>query len=745
MKAYNPHSSGDVPHSPKKLINPLQGLVRTLGKINYKSLAITLVLLAGVGVTTFATTDSSTIWFTKASGEGKITYTADQLVNEDGRNYTEGGETWFGNGESRSESFLGIHFAGEPLPEGATIKKVELKVVSAQNAWITQSSQVYIQNATQASLFSSGDRPSQRPLTADSVRYSDNKEWKKDTAYVFPSLRSLASVLQAHKGSFALIVKGGGGSWARKFIKQPVTLEVTYTTTDPKVTPMPQPTSAPGPTDQPQPTPVPTQTPPPGQSPQPTQPPAGSPSPAPQPTADPHAGHGQNSHAMGLWDPVKQGTTQWDVCPNPADTARIKEIHDSYSVIGPDGKRYPTWHPPVDPATGCKFGHEHGRDPRGYAYWDEIRRNFAHDADGNGQISDAELVAAGIPFGYVNEQIDMASMGIMRHEDHVGHKIEFVNGEGDIGSGTDPFDNRMTGGLVVPVKTGGLSKWSESGVRCYHFHKVHQGVHSPDAFGNNMHEVVLHTKCSSTRADYPASTTLLSGMITFGAPGEFTIFCGNDRNRIQNVGKTDANKNWPGVRNNGFRNIINRSCVQSTVLVPEGQWSAFPYEIWSGGLSIRTASGQQITAILDGSWEILDAIRYYDDLDTNSAISKEKKMRYMIDVCYETLGNRRTRGGACDWGTNYGKTRNITWNDPRSPFRGVVRGQYVAPPTYINNANGPQYWYTDAFGGNASRTPFPGSIRQLVSPVTARITFSSDPRIIQRNHNDGNGTVHAPN
>jgi len=38
--------------------------------------------------------------------------------------------------------------------------------------------------------------------------------------------------------------------------------------------------------------------------------------------------------------------------------------HDQITTTGPDGKRYPTWHPAVDAVTGCRFGHEHGDDPR---------------------------------------------------------------------------------------------------------------------------------------------------------------------------------------------------------------------------------------------------------------------------------------------------------------------------------------------------------------------------------------------
>ena len=57
------------------------------------------------------------------------------------------------------------------------------------------------------------------------------------------------------------------------------------------------------------------------------------------------------SRAFGIWN------------PGPNDTC-TKEQHDAYSVVGPDGKLYPTWHPPTGPG-GCTFGHEHGRDPHG--------------------------------------------------------------------------------------------------------------------------------------------------------------------------------------------------------------------------------------------------------------------------------------------------------------------------------------------------------------------------------------------
>ena len=42
-----------------------------------------------------------------------------------------------------------------------------------------------------------------------------------------------------------------------------------------------------------------------------------------------------NSAAMGKWTP----NATYDTC--------TKEFHDTYFVIGPDGKKYPTWHAPT--------------------------------------------------------------------------------------------------------------------------------------------------------------------------------------------------------------------------------------------------------------------------------------------------------------------------------------------------------------------------------------------------------------
>jgi hypothetical protein len=97
------------------------------------------------------------------------------------------------------------------------------------------------------------------------------------------------------------------------------------------------------------------------------------------------------SVAFGIW------------APGPNETC-TKAQHDAYSVVGNDGKVYPTWHPPVDP-TGCTFGHEHGRDPRG---------------------SDLYRSVGDVPFGLANEALEVWDPANPRREDHVG-KIEWEN------------------------------------------------------------------------------------------------------------------------------------------------------------------------------------------------------------------------------------------------------------------------------------------------------------------------------
>jgi hypothetical protein len=180
--------------------------------------------------------------------------------------------------------------------------------------------------------------------------------------------------------------------------------------------------------------------------------------------------------------------TAFDTCP--------ASLHRTYSVIGPDGKLYPTWHPPtvVDPATGqtCTFGHEHGDDPATSDLYEWVTDHL-----------DASLDRGrGIPFGYVSEALDAwsASTGaVTRHEDNVGHKIVVAN------------DVRQ----VTASPRGYVRDGSGAIVTCDVLMKVHQGSHSGDALVNNAHELLYAARCTD------GTEVISSTMTRFGDANEF--------------------------------------------------------------------------------------------------------------------------------------------------------------------------------------------------------------------------------
>jgi len=399
------------------------------------------------------------------------------------------------------------------------------------------------------------------------------------------------------------------------------------------------------------------------------------------PTSD-HTGHSVvapasgNSSAMGTWRPGR-----FDSC--------TQAVHDQFAVTGPDGKRYPTWHPPVDPATGCTFGHEHGRDPRG---------------------SKLYALLGDVPFGVANEALLSWQPGAMRHEDHVGHKIEWEN---------DVQLHYSVNGARVPFN-----------VYCSWMTKLHQGTHSADALANNTHELFYAVQCTDGTL---LQATVLSRL---DRPGRFERGC-----QKGTFVRTDLTP-MPGQLNGrGTRLIPDRTCADKYLLVPAGRWSSYSalYEDWVTSNYLRDASGRQI-AYFDPHFAVFNPARYHDPRVAS-------RLSYALDLCYERIGSgstqRRTRGGECDWGTNYGQLK-LTWDDPRSPFNGSHRETYFNQTT-ISNAGGPTTWYTDPFGGNASRTPFTGSIAQRVASLDNTRPYPLESQAVGANRPYGGQGVHAPN
>lgn len=364
--------------------------------------------------------------------------------------------------------------------------------------------------------------------------------------------------------------------------------------------------------------------------------------------------------------------------PGPGDTCS-KAIHDAWSVTGPDGLSYPTWHPPVDPMTGCTFGHEHGRDPSGSHLFPLVGR---------------------IPFGYANQYLAASGFGSERHEDHVGHKVDWEND------------------MPMRVGDGGSAVLD---IRCDVLVKMHQGTHSPDAFTNNMHEVVYHVRCTDGSG---FSATLLTPI---GNPGELVVGC--DRDRRIAVGAANPLNSPDG---GGRRAIPDASCIDRHVVRSDGGRPRFDTalrESWEINASLRAEGGRTL-ASFNPYFQVLDPSRYF-------ASSGPGRMGRPIELCSDAGIAGRDR---CEGVSPGGE---ISWDDPRSPFKGTRRFVDINANN-VRNEGGPTTWYTDPLGRNGQPFPFPGSIRQWVAARDNRGLDLHGPVIGRDRDYDAPG-VHAPN
>ncbi len=370
--------------------------------------------------------------------------------------------------------------------------------------------------------------------------------------------------------------------------------------------------------------------------------------------------------------------------PGPGDTCAI-EAHNRYSAVGPDGKLYPAWHPPVDAASGCSFGHEHGRDPRGSDLYESV---------------------GDIPLGYANEQLDTWDPNGRRHEDHVGHKVEWEN---DVMMSIDGIADHVLN------------------IKCDIMTKLHQGTHSKDAFTNNLHELVYHIKCTD------GTEMHVTTMNPIGQPGGFTRTC--DGARIQVGAPTPANSPNGG----GQRIIPDRTCVDRHVLVSQGQNSSFGngiHESWQTNTSIRLESGKSVGSF-DPYYQVNMPSRFHDP-----GIAGITGLT--INTCFETEANGdKARSTACTAATGNGTIQSMLQTDPRSPFNGVSRFVDING-NRVDNSDGSEAIYTDPFGKHGRTAAFPGSIRQFISRTNNSAVPFHGPRIGSGRDYSGPG-VHAPN
>lgn len=324
--------------------------------------------------------------------------------------------------------------------------------------------------------------------------------------------------------------------------------------------------------------------------------------------------------------------------PGPADTCP-KPLHDAYLVIGPDGKRYPTWHPALglDPRTEqpCSFGHEHGRDPRGSHLWPLLVHHFAAP----GRAADA-----GVPFGLAEEQLAIHAVAHGRRApppvDHEGYKIEWQN---DVRL----LRSDRPGERAVPLD-----------VTCDFFAAYHLDPRSADALGATPQATLFAAKCSDGTE---LVSTLMSRFEDLDASDQGCV------RALQLVSATASQEFPDGAPFARGDAACTRRGSLGSASGGSPEWRG-PWRAWN---RLRTADGREIAA---------------------------------YDPAIALLDPRRSSSAA------------PAALAPNVLFHAARRALYV-DQVRLRNRGGPSLWWTDPFGGHASRTPFPGAIRQRVAPL----------------------------
>jgi hypothetical protein len=403
-----------------------------------------------------------------------------------------------------------------------------------------------------------------------------------------------------------------------------------------------------------------------------------------------------DSASMGRWTPA-------------TDTARFpkectKEVHDSYYVIGPDGRKYPTWHPPthVDATTGavCYFGHEHGDNPAGSVLWNDLRRHFAWDANGNASIEESEWNNArtGLPFGYPAEYGGTPAVIL-----HDSYKVALANGVAR---------QRLVNGTA-----------EDFGLVCNQLLAYAHDTQSAYGFTEARHPITYAIDCSGSgdSAGYLAKM-IVSVMADFSAATA-------DPAR---TGEVAAGRDIPAATTQVWPNAFVLPGQSSDLI-------AALEERWNTIVTLRTAGGTELARLNPGLVNRTPARHRSGAAGVQS-----------IDLCYSGLNAsgtlvsdpaqagtvvRQVRGSntSCALLSPTGPattlSQRIGFDARDAVFKGCDR-QVVFRTQSIRNGTGPATWYTDPNGGDARTTGFAGSIRQLlavgVSTTTVTLAAATD-------------------
>ncbi|MBO1902234.1 hypothetical protein J4H92_09780 [Leucobacter weissii] len=459
-------------------------------------------------------------------------------------------------------------------------------------------------------------------------------------------------------------------------------------------------------------------------------------------------GGGGHDHVLELDPDISQAYkagASWT--PSSYDTCTAEE-HNEFAVIGPDGKIYPGWHPPVlerEDGGSCTFGHEHGDDPRASDLYAWTMAQYAAEARAGGRAIVTEDEAAGVyldvatdthlgvPFGYGSERLSEYSNAhaleaVHRHEDDPGHKV-IVSNDQEMGQ---QFRDPRTGATQNLV--------------CDFLIKIHQGSHSSDATKNNVHELIYAVQCNDDTEIF--ATTMSS----FGNANELTASCSRPFNStvavpldIATVGSALPD----GI--GGKRYIPTQECLDqyvmngtrdgssaqddyrgSPIAGTTGGWWWAGYEQWQSFNSITAADGTEI-ARYEPWFGVQNPARYYvsnDGVKADGSGEPDTVVDYLNNLAWREGNQQDWAPWAAQLATS--PEQPIDKNSPDSWFNGAVRDAWLAK-TLVKNSGGSRVLYIDPWGRNAQSQPFTASIRIVVSATdNSRWVTSTEPSSTRR-------------
>ncbi len=164
-------------------------------------------------------------------------------VNQDGTALATGATgVWLGTGSSTTSSYAGLRFVNVALPRNVTVTSARLEVNAAATQWQTMAFEYAVEASGNSAAFAAGSLPGNRTLLTPRVAHSSNIQWTGNTWYQLEQLAPLVQALVqradwASGNALALILRGTGGAWGRKFAKtyentpsMAPRLVITYTT-----------------------------------------------------------------------------------------------------------------------------------------------------------------------------------------------------------------------------------------------------------------------------------------------------------------------------------------------------------------------------------------------------------------------------------------------------------------------------------------------------------------------------------